>query len=212
MSELFNRKDVMVTITTLSFLTIFIPYFFKIPMLDAFSTKVATIASLINSFTLVLAVHSQFKRGLNIMRAKGRGWFWAPYQMIWIVIMVIFGIIGTNKEPWHFIMFAVVNPLSSVNYSILAFYLSSAAARAFRARSLNATLLLITGAIVLIYQAPMTGTIFPGIEPVALYFSNTFAMAVSRTMTMGMTVAAIILGVKTLIGREVQFLGFTQEE
>jgi hypothetical protein len=132
--------------------------------------------------------------------------------MVWIIIMIIFGLIGTNKEPWHFIMFAVVNPLSSVNYSILAFYLSSAAARAFRARSLNATLLLITGAIVLFYQAPMTGTFLPGIEPVALYFTNTFAMAVSRAMTMGMTVAAIILGVKTLIGREVQFLGFTQEE
>jgi hypothetical protein len=58
----------------------------------------------------------------------------------------------------------------------------------------------------------MTGAIFPAIEPIALYFNNTFAMAVSRAMTMGMTVAAIILGVKSLIGREVQFLGFAQEE
>lgn len=212
MSVFFKRKDIQVTIVAISFLIVFIPYFFDIPVLGAFSVKLITIASLINAFTLALAVNALMRRALNTVRRRGRGWWWAVYMVACLFLMMLFGAIGEDKAPWHWVMFAIVNPLSSVNYTILAFYVSSACARAFRARSIHAFLLLATGFIVLLYQAPLTGAVFPAIDPVALYFTDTFAMSFSRTTTMGLTVASIVLGVRMLLGREVQFLGFTREK
>lgn len=212
MSVFFKRKDIQVTIVAISFLVVFIPYFFDIPVLGAFSVKLITIASLVNAFTLALAVNALMRRALNTVRRRGRGWWWAVYMIACLFLMMLFGVIGEDKPPWHWVMFGIVNPLSSVNYTILAFYVSSACARAFRARSIHAFLLLATGFIVLLYQAPLTGAIFPGINPVALYFTDTFAMTFSRTTTMGLTVASIVLGVRMLLGREVQFLGFTREK
>lgn len=212
MSSFFKRKDIQIAIVFISFLIVFLPYFFKIPALQAISTKWITIASLVNAFTLVLAVHAQFRRTINIYRRKARGWGWSIYMISCLLLMVLFGIMGQASQPWEWVMFAIVNPLSSVNYCILAFYLSSTVARAFRARSIQATLLLIAGCIVLLYQAPFTGVILPQISPIANYFTDTFGMAVSRTITMGLTVAQVVLGVRMLIGREVQFLGFAREE
>lgn len=211
MSAFFKRKDIQVTIVGISFLIVFLPYFFDLPALQAFSVKLVTIASLVNAFTLALAIHAQFRRAINAWRRKSKGWGWGIYMMITLVLMILFGIYGQDKAPWHFIMFAVINPLSSVNYSILAFYMSSAAARAFRARNINAFLLLASGFIVLLYQAPMTGATFPVVDPIALYITGTFTMAYARVITMGLTVASIVLGVRMLTGREVSFLGFARE-
>ena len=66
MSVFFKRKDIQVTIVGISFLLVFIPYFFDIPVLGAFSVKLITIASLINAFTLALAVYALMRRALNL--------------------------------------------------------------------------------------------------------------------------------------------------
>jgi len=212
MSMFFKRKDIQLTIVVLTFLVVFIPYFFNIPALDAFSKKLITIASLVNGFTLALAIHSQFRRASNQWRRKSRGYYWGAYMLICLIMMILFGIIGQESAPWHWVMFAVINPLSSVNYCILAFYLSGSAARAFRARSIQAFMLLAAGSIVLLYQAPLTGAVFPVIDPIALYLTNTFAVSVSRTIYLGLATASIVLGVRMLTGREVSFLGFAREE
>jgi hypothetical protein len=171
----------------IAFMVVFVPYFTPIPVLNTFSTKLITMTAIANAFTLVLAVYSQFRRGINAL-------------------------FGQDTGPYHWVMFAVINPLSSVNYGILAFYMASTCARAFRARNGKSLLLLATGFIVLLYQAPLTGAFFPGIEPVALYFTNTFAMAAARMFLISVTVGAIVFGVRVLLGQEPSVLGIGKEE
>jgi hypothetical protein len=196
----------------LSFLLVFIPYFIDIPGLEAASTKLITIAAIVNAITLVLAVQSQIQRGLNIMNLRRTGWYFKAYMLITMVLMIVFAFFGRETGPYHWVMFAVVNPLSSVNYGILAFYMASTGARAFRARNTQAVLLLATGFIVLLYQAPLTGAYAPWLEPIALYFGNTFGMAAGRMFLISVTVGAIVFGVRVLLGKEQTVLGAAGEE
>jgi hypothetical protein len=129
-----------------------------------------------------------------------------------MVLMIVFAFFGRETGPYHWVMFAVVNPLSSVNYGILAFYMASTGARAFRARNTQAVLLLATGFIVLLYQAPLTGAYAPWLEPIALYFGNTFGMAAGRMFLISVTVGAIVFGVRVLLGKEQTVLGAAGEE
>jgi hypothetical protein len=133
-------------------------------------------------------------------------------MIITMVLMVIFAFFGRETGPYHWVMYAVVNPLSSVNYGILAFYMASTAARAFRARNTQSILLLATGFIVLLYQAPLTGAYAPWLEPIALYFGNTFGMAAGRMFLISVTVGAIVFGVRVLLGKETSVLGIRQED
>lgn len=207
MSAFFKSKEVVLAVAGLSFLATFVPYFIYFPALDTFSTKLITITALVNCFALALAIYSQFMRGMHYVRRRSRGWILKAYMMIAIVLMIIFATMGQDTGPYSWVMLAIVNPLSSVNYGILAFYMASTCARAFRARNLRALLFLAVGFVVLLYQAPATGIILPGIEPPALYFTGTFAMAVSRTFTISVTLGAIVFGVRVLMGKQPQVLG-----
>jgi hypothetical protein len=86
--------------------------------------------------------------------------------------------------------------------------MASACARAFRARSTQASLLLVSGIIVLLGQAPLTGAYIPWFGDARLYLTSTFAMAASRMFAMSVTIGAIVLGVRIITGREVQAIGF----
>ncbi|MBS7652453.1 MAG: hypothetical protein QXH67_00740 [Candidatus Bathyarchaeia archaeon] len=215
MSAFFRSREVQLTVLVLSFLAVFVPYFLNIPSnhpLNVFSTKLILITSITNAFTLILAVYSQFMRGLHFVRKRSRGYIFKIYMMISIILMLIFWTFGETTGPYHWVMYAIITPLSSVNYSILVFYMASTCARAFRARNLRALMLLATGFIVLLYQAPFTGAVLPSIEPLGLYLGGTFAMAAGRMFLISATVGAMVFGVRVLIGREMQVLGFGREE
>ena len=196
----------------LAFLLVFIPYFVESPALDAASTKLITITAIVNAVTLILALNSQIRRGLNIIRMRRRGWYFKAYMIATMILMVVFAFFGRETGPYHWVMYAVINPLSSVNYGILAFYMASTAARAFRARNTQAMLLLATGFIVLLYQAPLTGAYAPWLEPIALYFGDTFGMAAGRMFLISVTVGAIVFGVRVLLGKEPTVLGIGREK
>jgi hypothetical protein len=124
-----------------------------------------------------------------------------------LVAMIIFGFIGTNSVPWNWMQESVIKPLGSVNYSLLAFYLASSGARAMRARSAKASILLIAGGIVFLQQAPFTASIIPAIDPIGLFLSNTMATSVGRMFLMATTIGGIVMGVRILTGKETTFLG-----
>lgn len=212
MSEILKNRELQLIVMALSFLLVFIPYFVEIPALEAASTKLITITAIVNAVTLILALNSQIRRGLNIVQRRQTGWYFKAYMIITMILMVIFAFFGRETGPYHWVMYAVINPLSSVNYGILAFYMASTAARAFRARNTQAMLLLATGFIVLLYQAPLTGAYAPWLEPIALYFGNTFGMAAGRMFLISVTVGAIVFGVRVLIGEETSVLGIRKEE
>lgn len=212
MSEILKNRQLQLIVMVLSFLIVFVPYFIEIPALDIASTKLITITAIVTAFTLALAVYSQAKRGLNIINRRSRGWYFKAYMLITMVLMLIFSFFGRETGPFHWVMYAVINPLSSVNYSILAFYMASTCARAFRARNTKALLLLITGFIVLLYQAPLTGAYIPGLEPIALYFGDTFGFSAGRMFLISVTVGAIVFGVRVLLGNEPSVLGIGGEE
>jgi uncharacterized membrane protein YccC len=133
-------------------------------------------------------------------------------MIITMILMVVFAFFGRETGPYHWVMYAIVNPLSSVNYGILAFYMASTAARAFRARNIQSIMLLVTGFIVLLYQAPLTGAYAPWLEPIALYFGDTFGMAAGRMFLISVTVGAIVFGVRVLMGKEQSVLGVGKED
>jgi hypothetical protein len=212
MAEILKNRQLQIGVMILSFLLVFIPYFIVSPELEAASTKLITITAIVNAVTLVLAMYSQIRRGANIIERRSRGWYFKAWMILSMVLMVIFAFFGRETGPYHWVMYAVINPLSSVNYGILAFYMASTAARAFRARNTQAMLLLATGFIVLLYQAPLTGAYAPWLEPIALYFGNTFGMAAGRMFLISVTVGAIVFGVRVLLGKEPSVLGVSREE
>ncbi|MBT01668.1 hypothetical protein CL643_00970 [bacterium] len=122
--------------------------------------------------------------------------------------------IGANENfQWIFNNFQV--PLSATMFSLLAFFVASAAYRAFRARNTEATLLLIAAAIVMIGRVPigavisdslsLTGSFsLPAIAEWILDIPNT---AAKRAITIGIGLGMTATAIKIIFGIERTYMG-----
>lgn len=122
--------------------------------------------------------------------------------------------IGTNDNfQWVFNNFQV--PLSATMFSLLAFFVASAAYRAFRARNTEATLLLIAAAIVMIGRVPIGAVIsdalnlsgsfsLPAIAEWIMDIPNT---AAKRAITIGVGLGMTATAIKIIFGIERTYMG-----
>jgi len=212
MSWLFKSKQVNLAVLVFFFLAGFVPYFILVPQVDDAVNKLNLIAATVGQFTVAIAIYSQWRRSLRFIKERRKGWAYHIYLLALMSGMTFIGFtLGEKHDAYTWLVRAIVTPLSSVAYGILAFYMFSALARAFRARSLKAAFLVIAGCIVLLYQAPLTGA-FIQIEPYAVFLTDNFGMSLSRMFSIAIITGGIILNIRMLTGRELAFLGFAKEE
>jgi len=212
MSSLLRRKDFLLVVVAFCFGICTIPYFLDVPVLDTFANKLSMIVAVQTCVALVLSLYSQTKRNIILVNQRTHGWPYRLYEVAAIYVMIFLGLaFGQSSQHYQWIIESLYISCDSVIYSILAFYMASAGARAFRARSPQAALLLIVGVIVLMGQAPVTGAFAPWMMDIRLYFTSTFATAGARMFTISVTVGAIVLGVRMLLGKEAAALGIMEE-
>jgi di/tricarboxylate transporter len=108
------------------------------------------------------------------------------------------------------------NPLQAAMFAMLAFYVASAAFRAFRAKNTEATLLLATAVIVLLGQTYagtwLTSAVpddypaltFPGVKTIILGVFNT---AGQRAIMIGIALGVAATSLKVLLGMDRSYLG-----
>lgn len=85
-------------------------------------------------------------------------------------------VIAFSTPIWQFLYYKILVNINSSIFSLLAFFIASAAYRAFKARSLESTILLAAGLLVIVGQAPLADLVWPGfgiIRDWILAFPNT---------------------------------------
>jgi hypothetical protein len=85
-------------------------------------------------------------------------------------------VIAFSTPIWNFLYYKMLVNINSSIFSLLAFFIASAAYRAFKARSLESTILLAAGLLVIVGQAPLADLVWPGfgiIRDWILAFPNT---------------------------------------
>jgi hypothetical protein len=100
----------------------------------------------------------------------------------------------------------ILIPIQATIFSLLAFYIASAAYRAFRARTILATILLVTAFIVMLRLIPLGpfSTINQAAVSWILAVPN---MAAKRAITMGVGLGVIATCIKIILGIERTYLG-----
>jgi hypothetical protein len=204
-----RQKETSILLIGLSFLVVTLSYFFEIPVLADFSQELVLMVSVLNAMSILLAIYAQTRRSLILVQQRNHGWTYQAYLLVTIYLMAGVGFVfGQQSDSFMWFQLAILNPTGSVIYSSLAFYMASAAARAFRARSPQAALLLIAGVLVLVGQAPLTGVYFPVLGAMREYLTGTFSLAAARIFAISVTVGATVLGVRILTGNESEAIGF----
>jgi hypothetical protein len=187
------------------------------------------------SFAIILGAANLLKlQGLKVIQRK-RNW---PYSIVTIVGFLVMAYVGLNWHSYfapqtrylagtqvnhpesHFfwIYWYIFQPLSATMYALLAFYVASASYRAFRARNMEATILLVAGIIVMLGRVPLGQTFtnwlpaegfFSGfrLEQVADWIYTYPNTAGQRAIMIGIALGVVSTSLRLILGIEKSFLG-----
>ncbi|MBI2921195.1 MAG: hypothetical protein HYY18_08945 [Planctomycetes bacterium] len=181
----------------------------------------AMFASLLG-FGSVALVHS------GRIRRQMKGWGYSVLVFVGVVAMFAVGVISGGKEvsdsgsptplTWMYV-YAMV-PLQATMFSLLGFYVASAAFRSFRAKSLESTLLLAAALIVLIGNVPFSNYLWSakmgltewqgikiGMPDIVGWVMSTPNVAARRGVAFGVALGAIATALKIIFGIERAYLG-----
>ncbi len=177
---------------------------------------------IITAFSLVLGVGSIVQHHLLKIRRKAQFW---PYSYITIVALVITAIIGvfggidvtrpgvlpTRVGNFSFHIQTIYSnmmvPLAATMFSLLAFFMSSAAYRAFRARNLEATLLLLAAFILMLGAVPLGRFIHHRLPAFAEWILAVPNTASKRGILFGVELGIFATSLKIILGIERGWLG-----
>ncbi len=155
------------------------------------STAVVCCVGLVN----LTSVHAR-----NVGR-KGKDWDLSIVMLFLTYGYLALGIFTNPTAPLYSAIFlASAEPLGATFYAILAFYIVSAAYRAFRAKTRDAAILLVTGVIVLLGNAPIGEVIHPAFGTITSWIMNIPNTAAQRAVIFGSTVGAFITAIRVFFG------------
>lgn len=230
------RTTVPVLVAFLSGLILVVSFFFrKGTWLGDLEQELTVWLTIVGGFTLLLGVVSITRVNLTAVKRKKEGWGYKVLTLIAIFAMAIPSIIqpdwflaegaklrgdewfmifgrteGTSIYDWLFQY--LMSPMMATMFATLAFYIASAAYRAFRARSAEATLLLVTAVLIMLWRIPMGEwflNLFPGDIPYLLntYIMGGINMAVQRGIIIGAALGAASMSLRIILGIERTYMG-----
>jgi hypothetical protein len=165
---------------------------------------------IIGIFAAVLGLGSLFRVHLDRIGQRRRGYGYSLLTLLSFAAMLVAGL-GWGIKPgspfqWAFTWVQV--PLDSTVFSLLAFFMASAAYRSFRARSVEATVLLITALIVILGRLPLGGTLTDGHLPRVTEWIMIYPMVgAKRGILFGVALGVVATSLRILLGIERSHLG-----
>lgn len=220
------RRQIPLAITAVSGLLLILQYYF-VP-LNWIGNTLSSWFQAITAFAYVLAAVSLFAVNGKKIRDRTPGWL---YNVVLLASLVgtlyaglfcdLLGLGYPGHKPieegtaFNWMFQYIYNPLSATMFSLTAFFIASASYRAFKARSVESTLLLGSAFLVMLFRVPLGEFLWAKAMPESLdigWFIDTFIMgafnnAGQRAIQIASAIGLISVSLKIILGVERSYLG-----
>ena len=163
---------------------------------------------IIGVFAMALGLWSLFMVHFNKIQKKASGWGYSAIAILGLAYMLIAGGIWGIEEGTPFMDFFwyIYTPIQATMFALLAFYIASAAYRAFRVRNILSTILL-TAALLLMLRLIPLGPLSGPIQNLDLWILSVPNLAAKRAIIMGVGLGIVATAIKVVLGIERGYLG-----
>lgn len=171
-------------------------------------------ALIITPFALILSSFTLIQTHLTRIRRRVEHWQYSIFVFVGILAMVVVGVpFGPQNPVFEWLFNNIQVPMDATMFSLLAFFIASAAYRAFRARTFEASLLLITALIVMLGNVPVGDLIFSWLpwenstSGAKQWILDNPNLSARRGIILGVSLGAISQSIRILLGIERSYLG-----
>jgi len=183
-------------------------YFFNVPQVIDLVTWFQTFATHVSFFAVWLGFLTAARIHIhNIQRRTPGIWYFSIVMFLSCLIPFLAALpeiakpsIETPIYTWPFNW--IYTPLGAALYATTGFYIFSAAYRAFRARSVEATILLVAGCLVMLGNAPVGELIWDKIPYINEWLQLTGQTPGMRALNITAALGIVYFGLRVAIGAE----------
>jgi len=208
------KKEIPLAITFITGLIIIVTFFIPHQPLGTMQQRLLIWYSIVLGFTLLLGMDSLLRSNIQKIIRRSPGWPFAVVLIAGFLVTMTAGIYtwATSESllslgsPFMYVYTYFIIPLQATMFSLLAFFIASAAYRAFRARTLEATLLLVTAAIVMLGRVPIGAQIAHWLPSSAEWIMEIPQMAAKRGIFIGVALGTIAMSLRVILGLERTYL------
>ncbi|MBF0300703.1 MAG: hypothetical protein HQK51_18460 [Oligoflexia bacterium] len=200
---LFLKKTVPFLITLGMGIFTFMYYFMPHKMMKIIWEDVSDWAIIIGGGAMAVGaismIRTYYRKSLN--KDDPNRWY-SLITLICTIGMTLIGFItGIGGESlFNDLFINVMIPLESTMFSLLAFYIASAAFRSFRLKSFSAGLLLVAAIIVMLAQIPLGENINENIPAISSWIMDCPNVAARRAILMGISIGSVATALKIILG------------
>jgi hypothetical protein len=210
------RREVPLILTAIVGITMIIAHF--IPPFNILKDLFEDWFFIIAAFAIYLGILNLIRVNADKLYKKQPGWFFGMVVILSFLLMTIIGLFFSGGEtfqdpgtPFYYLYMHLYYPLSSTMFALLAFFVASASYRAFRARNIEASMLLGAAFILMIGRVPI-GYWFSNWLGDALGKSADWIMdfpqtAGQRAIMIGIALGVVSSALRVILGLERTYMG-----
>ncbi|MEE9552663.1 MAG: hypothetical protein V3W18_00085 [candidate division Zixibacteria bacterium] len=165
-------------------------------------------AQIIYAFALIVGVVGLFKYHITRISRKEEGWVFNMVTVSSLVFMAFLGFVFGRGDGSPFMWFFnhMMAPMQASVFSLLAFFVASAAYRGFQAKNTEAILLLLSTVFIMFGIASL-GSSIPLFSDIANWILVNPSMTARRGIFIGVGLGTIAVSLRVILGVERTYLG-----
>lgn len=204
-----RSREIALVILTVSTVLVLGGYYLNVPGLKSLANDLQTWAIVIAAFALGIgAVNLVLFHSLHILRRTKRQWYLSTLLLLSFAVTLITGLALTPAHPLFKWLFSyILSPLAVALYSLLGFFIFSAAYRALRIKTYESSILLVCALVAIISTAPIYESIWSGFAIIGNWFNEVPGTAGARALYLGVAIGTVIFGLRTIFWYERSQLG-----
>ena len=170
--------------------------------------EVTNWAQIIYAFALIVGVFGLMKYHVEKIARKDKDSFFNIVTIVSIIVMAVLGFAFGRKDdsPFMWMFNYIQAPMQASVFSLLAFFVASAAYRGFTARNTEAVLLLLS-AVFIMFGIASIGNAIPVFDNIANWILLNPSMTARRGIYIGIGLGTIATSLRVILGVERTYLG-----
>jgi hypothetical protein len=228
------QRTIPILILGLTGAVLVVAYF--IPPLQGWGESVVDWFNVLAAVAFILGAGNLLAVNLEKISSRRPGWAYAAITLVSFAAMLVFGLLKagavpnpmhptvhlagdyeTTQSPFGWMYEYVLAPLTATMFGLLAFYVASAAFRAFRAKNLEAILLLGTAFVILLGRTAaatlLTGWIpedsafaFLRLDRITVAVTEVVSTAGMRAILIGIALGVAATSLRLILGIDKSYL------
>lgn len=216
------KREIPLILTSVVGLTFVVQFFIPHWPMEDLSNTLSKWYSIISAFAIWLGSMNLLKIALEKISKRKKDWIFSAVTIASFFLILIIGLFFSGGRQYieqgsgfDWLYRNIYSPLSATMFALLAFFVASAAYRAFRARNAQATVLLLAAFIIMAGRTPFGDWISQmlflpegwWISNLTNVIMNYFNVAGQRAIMIGISLGVISTSLRIILGIERSHLG-----